>query len=222
MPGRWGQYGEIFRAVCSNFLLIVPIGIALPGAAAGEEEGNETHDSKCQRGEEEDHGHHVPGVAAGCVIGRRLRGGRVLLCGRWCVRLSRFRIGDVHGGIDAAEGIGGAAAQIHSQDAGLIDNYRDREDTGVCAQLELHSSPACPELQDQLVGLLRDLRRIGVGKVRYTSVEYTRGCMHKRNRHLVDHSGVCVAYLTESRGGTAYTVDYARKNGVPVINLGEK
>ena len=44
----------------------------------------------------------------------------------------------------------------------------------------------------------------------------------KRNRHLVDHSGVCVAYLTESRGGTAYTVDYARKNGVPVINLGEK
>ena len=46
MPGRWGQYGEIFRAVCSNFLLIVPIGIALPGAAAGEEEGNETHDSK--------------------------------------------------------------------------------------------------------------------------------------------------------------------------------
>lgn len=105
MPGRWGQYGEIFRAVCSNFLLIVPIGIALPGAAAGEEEGNETHDSKCQRGEEEDHGHHVPGVAAGCVIGRRLRGGRVLLCGRWCVRLSRFRIGDGHGGIDAAEGI---------------------------------------------------------------------------------------------------------------------
>ena len=59
-------------------------------------------------------------------------------------------------------------------------------------------------------------------KVRYTSVEYTRGCMHKRNRHLVDHSGGCVAYLTESRGGTAYTVDYARKNGVPVINLGEK
>ena len=163
MPGRWGQYGEIFRAVCSNFLLIVPIGIALPGAAAGEEEGNETHDSKCQRGEEEDHGHHVPGVAAGCVIGRRLRGGRVLLSGRWCVRLSRFRIGDGHGGIDAAEGIGGAAAQIHSQDAGLIDNYRDREDTGVCAQLELHSSPACPELQDQLVGLLRDLRRVGVG-----------------------------------------------------------
>ena len=56
-------------------------------------------------------------------------------------------------------------------------------------------------------------------KVRYTSEEYTRGCMHKRNRHLVDNSSVCVAYLTESRGGTAYTVDYARRNGVPVINM---
>ena len=59
-------------------------------------------------------------------------------------------------------------------------------------------------------------------KVVYTSQEYTRGCMHKRNRHLVDNSSVCVCYLTESSGGTAYTVDYARKNNLTVINLGEK
>lgn len=58
-------------------------------------------------------------------------------------------------------------------------------------------------------------------KVVYTSQEYTRGCMHKRNRHLVDNSSVCVCYLTESTGGTAYTVDYARKNGLTIINLGE-
>ncbi len=58
-------------------------------------------------------------------------------------------------------------------------------------------------------------------KVVYTSQEYTRGCMHKRNRHLVDNSSVCICYLTESSGGTAYTVDYARKNNLTVINLGE-
>ena len=57
-------------------------------------------------------------------------------------------------------------------------------------------------------------------KVVYTSQEYTRGCMHKRNRHLVDNSSVCVCYLTESTGGTAYTVDYAHKNNLTVINLG--
>ena len=58
-------------------------------------------------------------------------------------------------------------------------------------------------------------------KAVYTSEEYTRGCMFKRNRHLVDNSSVCIAYLTENRGGTAYTVDYARKKGVRVINLAE-
>ena len=58
-------------------------------------------------------------------------------------------------------------------------------------------------------------------KVVYTSQEYTKGCMHKRNRHLVYNSSVCVCYLTESTGGTAYTVDYARKNQLTVINLGE-
>ncbi len=58
-------------------------------------------------------------------------------------------------------------------------------------------------------------------KVVYTSQEYTKGCMHKRNRHLVDNSSVCVCYLTESTGGTAYTVDYARRNNLTVINLGE-
>lgn len=56
-------------------------------------------------------------------------------------------------------------------------------------------------------------------KVVYTSQEYTRDCMFRRNRHLVDGSSVCVCYLTEDTGGTAYTVDYARKHGLTVINV---
>ena len=56
-------------------------------------------------------------------------------------------------------------------------------------------------------------------KVVYTSQEYTKGCMHKRNRHLVDHSSVCVCYLTKKDGGTAYTVDYAERQGLEIINL---
>lgn len=53
----------------------------------------------------------------------------------------------------------------------------------------------------------------------YTSDEYTRGCMFKRNRHLVDYSSVCICYLTEQKGGTAYTVDYAKKQDLSVINV---
>lgn len=59
-------------------------------------------------------------------------------------------------------------------------------------------------------------------KVVYTSQEYTRDCMFKRNRHLVDGSSVCVCYLTERSGGTAYTVDYARKQGLTVINVANR
>ena len=64
--------------------------------------------------------------------------------------------------------------------------------------------------------------KAAANKTKYTSVNYTPGCMHVRNRHLVDNSGICVAYLTEKKGGTAYTVDYAKKQGVPVINLGQQ
>lgn len=48
---------------------------------------------------------------------------------------------------------------------------------------------------------------------------YYRGCMQRRNHYLVDHSDVCVCYLTEPAGGTAYTVEYAEKCKMQVINL---
>ena len=59
-------------------------------------------------------------------------------------------------------------------------------------------------------------------KVVYTSEQYTRGCMHKRNRHLVDNSSVCICYLTQRTGGTAYTVNYALNKGLRVENIAEK
>ena len=55
-------------------------------------------------------------------------------------------------------------------------------------------------------------------KVVYTSEVYYRGCMHKRNRHLMDNSSLCICYLMEDRGGTYYTVNYARENGLQIIN----
>ena len=63
--------------------------------------------------------------------------------------------------------------------------------------------------------------KLKADKVVYTSQEYIKGCMHKRNRHLVDNSNTCICYLTEKSGGTAYTVDYARNNNLTIINLGE-
>ncbi len=50
---------------------------------------------------------------------------------------------------------------------------------------------------------------------------YYNGCMFVRNRYLVDHSSICVSYQTKQTGGTAFTVKYASKKGVKVINLAE-
>lgn len=59
-------------------------------------------------------------------------------------------------------------------------------------------------------------------EVIYTGDVYTRSCMFERNRYLVDHSACCLCYLTDpSRGGTAYTVKYARDQGIGVVNLAE-
>lgn len=56
-------------------------------------------------------------------------------------------------------------------------------------------------------------------KVVYISKEYTRDCMFKRNRHLVDNSSLCICYLKEQSGGTAYTVKYAIAHGLNVHNI---
>lgn len=56
-------------------------------------------------------------------------------------------------------------------------------------------------------------------EVFYTAQQYTKGCMHKRNRYMVDNSGVCVCYLTRDSGGTAYTVRYAEKKGLAIVNV---
>jgi len=56
----------------------------------------------------------------------------------------------------------------------------------------------------------------------YTGDAYTRDCMFRRNRYLVNHSAYCLCYLMDTgRGGTAYTVKYARDQGLAVINLAE-
>ena len=56
-------------------------------------------------------------------------------------------------------------------------------------------------------------------EVVYVSEDYRPGCMHKRNRYMVDRASFCIAYCTKKTGGTAYTVKYAQKNGLEIKNL---
>ncbi len=40
-----------------------------------------------------------------------------------------------------------------------------------------------------------------------------------RDRHLVDGSAYCIAYCTRDSGGTAYTLRYARQEGLEIYNM---
>lgn len=53
----------------------------------------------------------------------------------------------------------------------------------------------------------------------YTSETYFQGCMHRRNRQLVDRSRYCVALLERHQGGTFYTVQYALRQHAEVYDL---
>lgn len=59
-------------------------------------------------------------------------------------------------------------------------------------------------------------------EVVYTYQDYSRGCMHKRNRYMVDSSGICVCYCLRDKGGTAYTVHYAEKKGLTIIYIAQQ
>ena len=51
------------------------------------------------------------------------------------------------------------------------------------------------------------------------SEEYFSGCMHARDRYLVDNGDAVVCFLRKNSGGTYYTVNYAKKLNIPLIEI---
>jgi uncharacterized phage-like protein YoqJ len=51
------------------------------------------------------------------------------------------------------------------------------------------------------------------------SENYFRGCLHARNRYMVDESNVIISYLRKESGGSAFTTGYARKKGIEIIEV---
>ena len=56
-------------------------------------------------------------------------------------------------------------------------------------------------------------------EVKVLSLKYYEGCMHLRNRFMVQHASLCLCYLRRFSGGTGYTVRYALTCKRDVINL---
>lgn len=51
---------------------------------------------------------------------------------------------------------------------------------------------------------------------------YSRGCYQIRNEWMVDHSAKVIAVWNGSPSGTKNTIVYARRKGIPVINILDK
>ncbi|MCM1335412.1 MAG: DUF1273 domain-containing protein [Bacteroides sp.] len=48
---------------------------------------------------------------------------------------------------------------------------------------------------------------------------YTKSCMLKRDRFMVDHSEKLICYLRKECGGTFYTLNYALKSGKTILPI---
>ena len=58
-------------------------------------------------------------------------------------------------------------------------------------------------------------------EVSYASGQHSREAYLSRDRKMVDESKYCIAYCTRRSGGTAYTIRYAMKKGLQVINMAD-
>ena len=51
------------------------------------------------------------------------------------------------------------------------------------------------------------------------SAQYSSSCMLRRDRYMVDHASLLIAAFDGSTGGTRYTVEYALKRGLSIVDL---
>ena len=80
----------------------------------------------------------------------------------------------------------------------------------------------CPEqtkywrLQDQIK---YEQVKQSADKIRILSDKYYEGCMLARNRYIVDNSLYVICYKRKNTGGTAYTVDYAKRKCKVIVEI---
>ena len=51
------------------------------------------------------------------------------------------------------------------------------------------------------------------------SAQYPSSCMQRRDRYMVDHASLLIAVFDGSVGGTRYTMEYAMRRGLSILDL---
>ena len=103
----------------------------------------------------------------------------------------------------------------------------------MAAETVIKMKKVCPEIMLVMALPCRDqhIRWRNEDRVRYENIvsradktiylceSYITGCMHMRNKYMVDNSAICVAYFENRRGGTKHTIEYAYEKGCNVVNI---
>ena len=51
------------------------------------------------------------------------------------------------------------------------------------------------------------------------SAQYSPTCMQRRDRYMVDHAALLIAAFDGTAGGTRYTVEYAMRRRISIVDL---
>ena len=111
---------------------------------------------------------------------------------------------------------------------GMADALRRLGKNAVLALRERHSEVTleaaipCPTQADGWSAAQRERYRRILEQCDYETMvqeHYTRECMQRRNRYMVDHASLLIAVNDGARGGTRSTIEYAFKRGVNVLDI---
>ena len=90
------------------------------------------------------------------------------------------------------------------------------------SEVTLEAAIPCPTQADSWSAAQRERYRRILEQCDYETMvqeRYTRECMQRRNRYMVDHSDLLIAVHDGLPGGTRYTIEYALRRGVNIIDV---
>ena len=88
--------------------------------------------------------------------------------------------------------------------------------------ITLEAAIPCPTQSDAWPPDQRERYRRILSRCDYETMvqdHYTRDCMQRRNRYMVDHASLLIALHDGLPGGTRYTMEYALRQGIELLDI---
>lgn len=91
-----------------------------------------------------------------------------------------------------------------------------------CPDVTVEAAVPCPTQADTWPAAQRERHARLIAACDFetlVSATYNGACMQRRDRYMVDHASLLIAAFDGSPGGTRYTVEYAMRRGLSIVDL---